>query len=468
MSEPEHETVVRHAPTLTDAGNAQRFAQQHGDNVRYCYVQRSWYIWTGTHWHRDAGDRIMRLAKETARSLYLEAATAPDKDLRQATGTWARHSEAAGRLAAMVSLAQSEPGIAIVLDQLDVDPWALNCTNGTLDLKTGTLRAHRREDLLTKCLPIGYDPAAPCPVFDAFLDRIMASNAAVMSFLQRGLGYALTGDTREQVVFVGYGDGSNGKTTLLATAVTMLGDYAVSTGPETFMTKKPEHIPNDVARLKGTRLVLAVEAEAGQRLAEGLVKRMTGQDPMPARFLNQEWFEFLPTFKIFFMTNHRPEIRETSHAIWRRVKLVPFTVTIPDDEQDKHLPDKLRAESAGILAWMVRGCLDWQRDGLGEPDEVRAATAQYREDMDFLGDFLRDECVREPEASIAARALYEIYQAWATQGGQKKQLTETMFSLRLRARGLVKHKTNHGKMWLGLRRRDLTDTEPDWIHEETP
>ncbi len=465
----EREQVAPSRAHLTDIGNGQRFAQQHRQWVRYCWPWRSWLLWTGTHWRRDPGDGILELAKATVRAIYLEAGGGANPDDRERLAKWAVKSENEKLLRSMLALAQSEPGIPVLPDQLDTDPWALNVENGTVDLRTGELRPHRREDLITKLVPVAYDRAALCPTWLAVLARIFDNRAELVAFLQRGFGYSLTGDCSEQCLFIFYGGGANGKTTLLTTAVTMLGDYAVSTRPESLMVKRGDIIPNDVARLKGARLVIAVEAEAGQRMAEGLVKQMSGQDRMTARFLHQEFFDFTPTFKIFLATNHKPLIRDTTHAMWRRVRLVPFTVTIPDNEQDRHLPDKLRAEWPGILAWAVQGCLAWQRDGLGLPEEVKAATDDYRREMDVLGAFLSERCVieeAEEAATCGARALYEIYNSWAYQGGEKKPLSETTFNLRLAERGLTKKKTNKGQVWLGLRLRGLLDEEPNWVSEE--
>lgn len=276
------------------------------------------------------------------------------------------------------------------------------------------------------------------------------------------MGYSLTGDTTEQCLFVLWGSGSNGKSTLLTTAVTMLGEYAMSTRPETFMVKKGDTIPNDLAQLKGARLVIAVEADAGHRLAEGLLKTATGNDRLTARFMRAEFFSFVPTFKIFLASNHKPTIRGTDHAMWRRIKLVPFSVTIPDDQQDRHLADKLNAELPGILAWAVRGCLDWQRNGLGEPDEVRAATAAYRAEMDVLGGFLGDACVVSPHARVASAALYQAYETWAHTNGEDA-LSKRAFGLRLSERGFTKADTKKERGWKGVCLRSAMDPPGDAV-----
>jgi putative DNA primase/helicase len=413
---PTGATVKR--PNLTDAGNAARFALQHRGWARYCYAWRTWVLWAIT-------------------------------------------SESEPRLRAMLNLAASEPGVPVTPEELDADPLLLNCKNGTVDLRTGALRPNRREDLITKEVPVVFDPAATCPTFDAFLDHIFAGNARVIGFLQRAIGYSLTGDTTEQCLFVLWGGGSNGKSTLLTTAVTMLGEYAVSTRPETFMLKSGDAIPNDLAQLKGARLVIAVEAEAGHRLAEGLIKQATGGDRLTARFMRAEFFTFEPTFKIFLASNYRPTIRGTDRAIWRRIKLLPFSVTIPDDQQDRHLADKLKGELSGVLAWAVRGCLAWQQSGLDEPDEVRVATEIYRGDMDVLGGFLRDCCVTdEPAARIGSGPLYQAYDGWCHTNGERA-VSKRAFGLRLIERGFTQARTKEERLWHGLRLRGVMDAAGD-------
>ncbi|HYU47276.1 MAG TPA: phage/plasmid primase, P4 family, partial [Terriglobales bacterium] len=271
-----------------------------------------------------------------------------------------------------------------------------------LNLKTGTLQPHCREDLLTKCLPIAYDPNAECPTWLDFLKTIMANNAALITFLQRAIGYSLTGDTSEQCLFIAHGSGSNGKSTFLEVLQALLGDYAEST-PSASLLAKDRHdgIPNDIARLRGARLVTAVEIGEGKRLNEELVKRLTGQDTMTARFLFAEFFDFHAEFKLWIACNHLPTIRGTDHAIWRRIRLIPFTVTIPDEQQDKKLPGKLQAELPGILRWAIQGCLAWQEQELSTPSEVIAATKDYRALMDVIGGVLSTSNRKPPLRSVS-------------------------------------------------------------------
>lgn len=398
-------------------------------------------------WARDETGEVMRRAKATALALFHEALVIDDADTRKAFLRHARQSQNAGRLTAMVMLARSEPEIVLIADDLDTDPWLLTVANGTLDLRTGELRPHRREDLITKLAPVAYDPEARCPTFDRFLERIQP-DTAMRAFLQRVCGYALTGDTREQVLFILSGHGANGKTTFLEAIRKGLQDYALATRPETFLAKRGDTIPNDVAALHGARFVYAVEPEAGRHLAEGLVKQLTGGDIVSARFLHREFFAFRPAFKLFLSANRKPAIRGTNHAIWRRIRLVPFTVTIPDAEQDKTLPAKLEAELPGVLRWLVDGCLTWQREGLMPPAAVTDATEHYREEMDRLADFLAERCVVDSSAHVGKTALYQEYVLYCEH--RERPLSKAEFAEALRERGFVESRTGKERRWRGL------------------
>jgi putative DNA primase/helicase len=335
----------------------------------------------------------------------------------------------------MLDLANSEPGIPVLPDQLDANPWTLNVLNGAVDLRTGQLWPHRRQDLLTKLAPVAYDPDALCPTWDRFLLEVMNGDQDLVSFLQRAIGYTLTGDTSEQVIFILHGKGANGKSTLLETLRAMLGDdYTVQVRPETLMVKQGDAIPNDIARLKGARLVNARETEEGKRLAEALVKEMSGGDTITARFMRSEFFDFKPEFKLFLAANHKPTIRGTDLAIWRRIRLIPFAVTFAEEQQDKQLPKKLQAELPGILAWAVRGCLGWQvLGGLGTPAAVKQATEEYKSESDTLAAFL-DECtIEDPNSETQAKVLYKAYVTWCEEGGETPA-KQTMFGRKIKER----------------------------------
>jgi putative DNA primase/helicase len=447
-------TLRREFP-LNDVGNALRIKARHGRDLRYCHPWGCWLAWMGSHWQRDDIGYAEHCAKETLRQLAADLAEMEDDQARKQLARHIARSEDAQRIRGAVFLLRSD--LPVVPDQFDADPWVLNCANGTIDLRTGGLRPHSRRDLITKMSPVAYDPDAIPLRWITFLEEILP-DPAVRSFVQRLCGYSLTGVTSEQVLTIFYGGGANGKSTFNETLLRILGDYAQTAPAETFLDRR-DGIPNDVARLRGARFVSASELGEGRRLNEALVKRMTGGDTIVARFMRAEWFEFTPTFKAVLVTNHRPEIRGTDEAIWRRIRLVPFTVTIPAERRDPELPAKLESEAAGVLAWAVEGCLDWQRNGLGAPEAVTAATADYRGDMDVLGGFLEDCCRIGDGLRAKASELYTRYGYWCTTNGETNGLSAKAFGLRLAERGFTSHRGTGGtREWLGL---TLHDPESD-------
>jgi putative DNA primase/helicase len=453
----------------TDFGNAERFAAQHSENVRFCHTWGKWLIWRGKHWEIDETNQVFQLAKKTVRRMYAEASKIENEEDRKGASKHARASESSGRIQAMLALAQSEQSIAVTANTLDQNRWLFNVLNGTIDLKTGKLCPHRREDLITKIAPVVCDPPPAYPQWDAFLKKIMAGSPGLISYLQKFTGYCLTGDTREKCLPVAYGVGDNGKTVFTATIGGMLGDYAQETPVETLMIKRNESIPNDVARLKGARLVTASEGERGQRLAESLIKRLTGGDKITARFLHQEWFEFIPEFKILLSTNHKPIIRGGGAAIWNRIHLVPFQVIIPKSEQIPRtvLLDRLRQEWPGILKWAVEGCLLWQKEGLQKPKEVERATDDYRADSDIIGGFLSDCCISNPLAKCKTADLYAEYQKWC-EGNKEDPLKARTFGSALEERGLertrIGRRADKGFKGIGLKAHadPQTDADPNF------
>jgi len=286
---------------------------------------------------------------------------------------------------------------------------------------------------------VTFDSKAKCPLFEKFLKRIFAGKKELIAYVQRSLGASLTGIVREQVLNIWWGGGANGKTVLRETVLSVLGDYGQAARAETLMVKRGDSIPSDVARLAGARFVGAIEAEEGHRLAESLVKQMTGQDRMLARFMYKDFFEFKPVFKLFLITNHKPSIRGTDHAIWRRIHLLPFEVVIPDDEQDPELIEKLWQESSGILAWLVRGCAAWQKEGLSPPPEVQAATEDYRRTEDILGQFQEESCVDRERENTEATFLYQVYKWWMQRAGEYS-ISQTRFGTVMAERGYERAK----------------------------
>lgn len=429
---------------LTDVGNAMRLVSLHGRDLRYVPEFKKWLVWDGGRWLIDEDGEIMRRAKDTAAAIYVEAKHASEAGEQAIADKLASHagkSQSVLKLKAMIELAQSEPGIPVRTTELDNNNYLLGVTNGVINLKTGALREPRREDLITKRALVDYDPDAHAPLFLAFLDRIMGGNLALIGFIHRAVGYSLTGLTDEQCLFFLHGSGQNGKSTLLTAIKELLGDYAMQCPAETLMVKQGGgNIPNDIARLRGARMVATSETEDGRRFAETMIKQLTGQDTIAARFLFAEYFEFIPNFKIWLAANHKPVIRGDDYAIWRRIRLIPFAVTIPPEEKDGKLPEKLRAEYPGILAWAVQGCLEWQRQGLNPPPEVLAATEEYKSEMDLIGKWIEECCITAPHATAKASALYGNYKRWVEDNGGFP-LSSTKFGLKLGERGYAKEKS---------------------------
>ena len=389
----------------TDIGLAARFAADHADALRYCHEQ-GWLRWDSGRWTRDDLYPV-QLAKQTARALATEAAaTAPPRDAPRLVGTLL----ASRAVAAMVSLSQSE--LAVRTAALDADPAVLNVSNGTIDLLTGRLRPHRAADLLTKQSPVVYDPAAVCPQWAAFLARVLPDEA-VRAFVQRLAGYALLGDVRDHVLPVFWGTGANGKSTYLEAVQYVMGDYARTIPSSVLLVDRNDKHPTERAQLAGLRLAVANETNAGRALDEGTVKQLTGGDRITARFMRQDFFEFVPSHKLILCSNHKPQITGTDEGTWRRVLLVPWEVCIPVAERDTGLPTRLRAEAPGILRWCLEGCAAYLRDGLSPPPAVTAATTSYRLDSDILGQFLAECCTENPALHTPAANLYRAYVAWA-------------------------------------------------------
>ncbi len=444
---PSQQTTVAAEPEsehFTDVGNAERLVQCHGEDLRFCHPWNSWLVWDRVRWMKDEKGAVIRRAKETIQSIYIEAHEAPTQSNREALAKHAVRSESAGRVNAMINLAASE--IPILPDELDRDPWLLNLKNGTLDLRGGELGSHQRAHMITKLAPVDYDSDAACPQWEKFLKRILP-DPEIRRFLQRAVGSALTGVARDKSMFILWGSGDNGKTVFIETIRDLLGDYAINAPVETFLAKKQSGIPNDVARLRGARFVSAQESDQGRRLNEALVKAMTGGDTLTARFLHAEFFEFLPEFKPFLSTNHKPIVRGTDHGIWSRIKLIPFTVKIPGDEQDKGLREKLRDEYPGILKWAFEGCREWQEHGLGEPAVIRDATDSYRQEMDCLKHFLSECCVEGAEAKTLLKDMYSAYRRWAESNGEHPAGKSTLSS-QLKERGFDCRKSTGNQVYV--------------------
>ena len=445
---------------LTDATNAERFVEQHGASFRYVYAWASRLEYDGRRWRRDAGDAAVRGAKQTAARWFAEAAQAPDDARRKALARWATYSASAQGIRNMLFLAQSE--LAVTPEEFDADSWLLNCPNGALELRTGHLRPHRREDFCTKVTAAPYEPAARHGVWDSFLTAALP-DAETREYAQRFAGYGLTGSTREDVFVFCLGPTGGGKTTFVESLRRTWGDYATSADFTTFLARKFSDGPReDLARLAGARLVTSVETRDGRRLAEGVVKLLTGGDTVAARRLYERTFEFCPQFKLLLAANDRPGANASDEALWRRLRELPFPTARPrredrDDTVKATLTDPTQAGPA-ILAWAVEGCAQPLAHRLGEPAAVMRATAAYRTSQQPLADFVGHYCVLGPGLSVTAASLRETYEAYCKSTGIKHPLAGKAWGDALKGLGCTQRTDGTARWWSGI---DVLLTEPD-------
>ena len=436
----------------TDLRNAERLIKRHGEDLKFSYQLGRWFVFDGKRWADDLGDLIGQRAQDTAKSIFgEECAKCDDPDRRARLAKVAMRAANRSGIDNMVTMAR--PVLSAKLEEFDCDHMAFNVPNGTVDLRKGHVRAHSRADKLTKLSHVVFDSATECPRWLSFLDEVMDGDQDLVRWLQKAVGYSLTGETKEQCFFMLYGTGRNGKTTFLEALKQIYGEYGTTADPQTFFASRRNdgHGPReDLVALRGARFVSAIEADSGQRFAESLLKALTGDDTIACEPKYGRQIQFKPTFKLWLGCNHRPTIRGQDLGIWRRIHLVPFNVQIPEEKVDADLAQKLRAEASGILAWALQGCLAWQSEGLHPvPDKIRAATDEYRRENDILGGFL-DECtVQESFAKVQSRALYDAYKGWSKRNNEEP-MSETAFSRRLIERGYKKHKTMTSNLWEGI------------------
>jgi len=442
---------------LNDHGNTTRIIRLYGQDLRYCHAMRKWLVWDGRRWALDETDRARKLAKQALlEALYQVVLKGCGKEAER----FAQSSLDARRIASALSMAECE--LPVTPADLDRDPHLLNFRNGTLDLRSGLLVDHRREDLITRLVRYDYRPEAECPSFLRFLERIMGGGpeasesaqsraARLIAYLQVAFGYSLTGLTSAKTVFLCHGFGNNGKTTLLSTFRHLLYEHAALLQIDTLMVRQESNNTQaDLADLRGARFVMTSETEQGQRLAEGKLKRITqGMGRIKAVRKYENPIEFDETHKLWIDANHKPTIRGTDNAIWSRLHPIPFTVTIPDEEIDRDLPDKLLTEAEGILAWAVSGAQRWFREGLRKPGEVDDANRSWRCESDQIGRFVTDSCATYELAEVRARELYDAYKAWAGNWGEHV-LRESDFAQGMAERGFSKRHTERATLYSGI------------------
>jgi putative DNA primase/helicase len=424
------------AGTLTDTDNAELFAVQHAERARHV-PGLGWLVYDESlgRFERD-GAAAVQLAIETARSRFAEAARCADERFAKRLASWATRSLSRSSIEATLTLAESMPALRARVESFDQDPMLLNVRNGVVDLTSGELLPHSATYMMSKVAGTDYEPGAPCVRWRAHLERIFAADQATIDFLQRLSGFALTGVPIEQKVVLLYGSGANGKTVTVEAPRKALGEYAETADFKTFSVTRNDGPRNDLAKLVGTRFVTASETNPRQKIDEALIKQVTGGEPITTRFMYKEFFTYLPQFTVFLSTNHLPNIEGIDRGLWRRLFLIPFTVTIPEPDQDRDLPDKLRAELPGILAWMVQGCLAWQRQGFDAPMSVQMATAEYHDETDLVGQFVA-ECLKPvTQGWVELQSVYAVYKSWCERNGYTPGGAQQL-SQRLRDHGLT-------------------------------
>lgn len=441
---------------LTDVGNSKRLVVQANGRVRHIKETHQTMIFSGDRWCQDRSE-LQKIIEMAIDSIYMERAFANattvhdvsvSKDEIQAHAT---ASASNGKIKAMIELAAAQPEIAISQEEMDKNPFLFNVKNGTIDLLTGELRPHNRDDLITRVAPVIYDKSATSPKFNAFMASITDGNKNIENYLKRVVGYILTGDTSAQRFWIFYGHGANGKSTFMSLISALLGEgqYAATTPSRTFKKANTRLIRNDLARLPGYRLVSASELDAGQQLDEALIKRVTGGERIAASFLRQEIFEYLPQFKVVMLANYLPDIRGVDDGIWRRIWVVPFARQFKKREINPNLLQELKAELSGILNWALEGCQEWQKRGLAEPEEVIAATDALRKERDVVQLFMDDRCTVKPSESVAKSSLYEAYTAWA-EDACLTPLSKNQFGSTMQQKGFKNSKSGSVRSWQGL------------------
>jgi putative DNA primase/helicase len=426
-------------PRFSEEALALRFSQKYKGELRYVAGWGRWMCWDGTRWREDDTLAVFDRCRAICRRASAECGDAKERA--------AIKIAAAQTVAAIERLARADRRHAATVEQWDSDPWLLNTPAGTVDLRTGEILEHRRDDSITKMTATA--PSGDCPLWLQFLERVTGGDSELGSFLQRIVGYALTGCTRENALFFLYGSGVNGKSVFLSTLAGLLGEYARTAPIEAFIASNNEHHPTDLAGLRGSRLVTAVETEDGRRWAESKLKALTGGDRIAARFMRQDFFEFRPQFKLLIAGNHKPGLRTVDEAMRRRFNLLPFSVTIPPQERDAELGEKLRPEWGGILQWAVFGCLEWQREGLNPPVAVPDATAAYLANEDSVGRWFEEHCVADPRHWTSSSALFSDWRAWCTQAGEREG-SQRKFAQDLETRGFVPQRNRTGRGFRGI------------------
>ena len=442
-----------------DTFNGQVFAELNRGRLKYVYPAGKWIFWDEKRWNWCSGGEALEAAKATAQEILRRAAEDFQCDPSNAEAkrklSHAQQSFNLKRLEPMLVCAAAEEDMHVTeMSELDSNPMLLGCKNGVVDLRTGQLLWPQREMLITKQVDAAFHPDMPCPQWERFLSEIMLRDVETIDYMQKGIGYTLTGNVSEELMHFFYGKGRNGKSVLANIICRLFNDYAVVAPAEMLMQRdRGGGANNDVARLVGARLLLANETRSGQALDDLSLKTLVSTEKIAARFLHREYFEFRPTHHIWMRGNHKPLVRDESEGAWRRIRLLPFELDLSAAEVDPTLEEKLWAERDGILSWAVRGCQMWQREGLEPSPRIRAASAGYRKDCDLFGEFIDEECVLDKSARVSQRILWLSYQSWCFENGVKSG-SKKSFTRRLEDRGVISAGwEGKERLYTGVRKR---------------
>lgn len=443
---PINDPAISHG--LTDAGQARRFVEKHGPDIRYDRTRKLFYNWQGHYWAPDREGHPIRCAIEMARELYLEAAFETNLKTREMIAKFAIQQQGRRKIEDVLELAKALPPIAESGDRWNADPFLIATPWGLVDLKSGNFRDGKPDDRITLSANAKHDPLAECPRWRSFLLEVFCGDADLAAYAQRAVGYSATGDTREQVIFLCFGAGANGKSSFLDTIAYVLGEYSYACPFSTFEAGQRSEIGADLAALAGRRFVTSSETNTRSRFNEARLKALSGGDRMNARHLYGNPFEFHPQAKIWLGVNHKPAVADDSYGFWRRMHLIPFTQTFSGSAEDRGLKATLRAEANGILNWIIEGALAWQRDGLAPPAAVLAATDNYRHEEDPLAEFIEEACIVGADIRCPSAQLFAAYVAWSHAQGVK-ELSRKTFGLLMGKRVESRH-CEFGKLYIGI------------------
>ena len=456
---PERDLSTDYQYHLTSLGNSERFILRHGPNVRYCAEGETWLYWNGKRWAYDTAGKMKQRAKDTIKAMFDSLKDMDSGEERDKVYKWIKRSETNGQLEEMLKLAATDPNLVVQPSELDAQPNLQCVGNGVVDLRSGELLTPKREWLLTRHTTTEYDPEARCPEWEAFLESATDGNKELVGFLQRAVGYSIQGSTKEEVIFVGHGPGGTGKSTFIEAVSRAIGDYQMTANFSTFLKKdRVSGGPTEeIARLNGARMVCSIEVDDGQKLAEGLVKQMTGGDVVAARFLYKGTLEYRPQMKLWLICNHVPHIQSDDDAMWRRLVRVPFVHKPAKPNLSLKATLTSKPARRAVLAWAVRGAVEWYRHGLQIPESVRLSTASLRDDMNPLKQFLDDCCVFEDGSLTSVQAMTGAYETWCKANGQRFPLSSQNFNRNMQALGVQQPKSpeyiqgRRTRCWKGIR-----------------